>query len=546
MKKMGFRNRVGLFTKNIINHLPLYTRKQTAQLVKTAVDTQKTRRGVVTQQYIETVDKIIDQPYPYALLKKYANRHPFLRIVHGAIIREVVRNRWDVKEKFSKKCTACGQEFKDPVEQCPDCKGKGVLRDPNPLEKKRLEAFLKNPNRDDEIVDIIKSLMKDNLAVDDWYISIVEVAAGQYAIYVEDAGEMFICADKHGRLGNGVWFCRNCWKPEKTEKTYPHKGACPSCGTLLTETAYVQKQEGTVKARFGRHEIIHGNSDPWLPQLYGNSKVSAVLMELRSALAMSNFNFATYSKGHLAQLIILKGEEQNKADEIAKAAKEQTEKINIDAWTGQIRREGGGTLWIGSREGADVHDVMPALEQMQSLDWMEFWFVKIVGGIYGVQPVMINAPTRGPGGYFQRMQIVVQNDRTREDQAMIEDAWNEQLLPKLGVFDWEFKFNEIEPRNEMEEAQIWQVKVAAGTAAVNAGLKAELTDEHELKISGEFQKSELPFGATHTLHELPKPPKPAQPKQNIPFNTEKIKKGKSWLVTELDRDSGSRQGNEKD
>lgn len=504
-------------------------------MVKTAIDLEKARRGIVTQQYIETVDKIVQQPWPYKLLKSYANRHPFLRIVHGAIIRELVRNRWDVKEKFAKKCVTCGRLFDDPVDACPDCADKGLLRDPNPLEKKRLEAFLKDPNRDDEMVDIVKSIMKDSLAVDDWYVSMRNIGANQWAIYVEDAAEMFICADKTGRLGNGVWFCPDCWKPEKNEETFREKRACPNCGKLLKETAYVQKVEGTVKARFGRDEIIHGNADPWLPQLYGNSKVMAILLELRSALAMSNYNFGMYSKGHIDKLIVLKGEDQSKADEIAESAKEQKEKIGIDAWTGQISRQSSGSLWIGSREGAEIHDVMPDPEKMQSLDWYEFWFVKITGGIYGVQPVMMNAPTRGPGGYFQRMQVVVQNDRTREDQAMIEDSFNEQLLPKMGVHDWEFKFNEIEPRNELELAQIWQAKVAAGTLAVEAGLEAELTDEGDLKISGKFVKPEVPSQATGYL--MPKPPKSPEPKQQQPFAMDKVKKGKSYIVTELEGSS---------
>ena len=546
---MSIQKTVKTIARRIRNRLPLYNFNHVAQAAINAGELEKRRRGTVTQQMIESVDKIVDQPEPYGLLVKYANRHPFLRVVHGASIREIVRNRWDVVEKFAKKCLSCGQEFKEPVDECPDCGAKALLRDPNPIGKKRLEAFLENPNRDDEMVDIIKSLMKYNLAVDDWYLSVLPISdTGQLAIYVEDSAEIFICADKHGRLGNGVWFCPKCWSEDNT-KTYSYKdleGGCPHCGEALKETAYVQKMAGTIKARFGREEIIHGNSDPWLPQLYGNSKVMAVLHELRSALAMNNFNFATYSTGHLNKLIVLKGEDQHKADEIAKAAQEQNAKVTIDSWTGQIRREGAGSLWIGARDGAEVHDVMPDASSMQSLEWMEYWFVKIVGAIYGVQPVMINAPTRGPGGYFQRMQIVVQNDRTREDQAMLEDAFNEQLVPKLGVYDWKFKFGEIEPRNELEESQIWQVKVAAGASAKAAGLNAELTDEGELKISGDFQEPTMPQGATHTLHSVPQAPKPPEPKQNIPFSTEKVKKGKSWIVTEVNRDSTSSEGNSED
>ena len=495
---------------------------------------EKRRRSLVTQTVIESVDKIIDQPWPYFLLKKYANRHPFLRIVHGARIREAIKNRWDVVEKFAKKCVTCGREFTDPVKECPDCKEAGFLRDPNPQEKTRLEQFLKNPNRDDEMVDIIKSVFKDNLAVDDWYLSVVQMAPNQYALYVEDASELYLCADKHARLGNGVWFCSTCWRHGTHEKTYLHRGNCPSCGGPLKETAYVHKnQKAEITARYGRNDIIHGNSDPWLPQLYGNSKVIAVLIELRTALAMQSFSFDTYTKGVLDKIIALKGELQTKADEIAKSAKEQRDKITIDAYTGRVGRETRGSLWVGTKEGIDVHDVMPDPQKMQSLEWMEFWFVKIVGGIYGVQPVMMNAPTRGPGGYFQRMQLIVEHDATKEQQRIFEDPFNEQFVEGiLGIRDWRFQFNEIEARNEMEEAQIWQSKVTAGRLAVEAGLDAELTEEGELKISGTFEKPEVPSEATHYL--MPKPPKIPAPKMPQAFSQEKMQKGKSWLVRELD------------
>lgn len=536
--EMTLREKVGSLTRKVLDsrigrRLPLYSYRTVGRVATAAVEMEKTRRSIIKEVTAQDIDKIVQQPYPYALLKSYANNHPFLRIIHGVRIREAIHNRWDVKERFAKKCVTCGREFVQVVEECPDCKEKGFLRDPNPQEKKILEAILKDPNRDDEMVDIIKSVMKDNLAVDDWYLSISEVALGQYAIYNEDASEMFLCPDKHGRLGNGDWFCPNCWKVDVNESIYTDGGECPDCGRELKETAYIHKKEGTGKitARFSRDMIIHGNSDPWLPRLYGNSKVVAVLVQLRSASAMDNRNLDIYTKGVIDKIIGLKGEERIKAKEIAEDIKEQREKVAIDSYTGRVGRQSGGSILIGTREGLDVHDLTPDPEKMQSLEWMEFWFVKIAGGIYGVQPIMMNAPTRGPGGYFQRMQLVVEVDAAKESQKSFEDPFNEQFVHgKLGVRDWEFKFNEIEARDEMGDAQIWQSKVAAGTAAVEAGLDAEITDEGELKISGEFKPPEAPSRATGYIM----PPKVPQPKMPQPFSQEKMKKGKSFIVTELE------------
>jgi len=77
---------------------------------------------------------------------------------------------------------------------------------------------------------------------------------------------------------------------------------------------------------------------------------------------------------------------------------------------------------------------------------------------------------------------------------------------------------------------------------VNAGLQAELTEEGDLKISGEFKPTALPQGARSVIQDLPEAPKVPQPQQAPPFSTEK-KKGKSWLVREIDTDSsGSESG----
>ena len=550
------------------------------------IQDDRSRRSIVQENYIQMVDKIIDQPQPYWYLKKYSNGHPYLRIVHGAIISEVLRPRWQVKERFAKKCTSCGREYVNEVDHCEDCEpgyaqakedfedqqrqreteaklkqqamqnqpiekapfkipnfqGPTLLRDPNPQEKKRLEAFFDEPNRDDEMADIITSWMKDYCACDDWYGSIVKVTGTQVALYAEDAAEIFICADGHGRLGNGVWYCPECWyhnagqtDPAPTyDKTYTEQGNCERCGIELVETAYVQKKQGgsDVLARFSRGEIIHSNGDPWLPKLYGNSKVPAILTELRTAMAKTQFDFALYSKGRMNKLVGLTDEDDKKADSIAESVKHQKEIVKFDNYTGQITRDPAIDLFISAKGGIDVFDMMPDAQKMQSLELMEWILVKICGAVYGVQPIMMNQQT-SPTGYHERMSVSVDKDRTRERQHMIEDALNEQLVVNaLGIHDWQFKFNDVESRNELEEATIWLEKVRAGKEAVNAGLDAELTEEGDLKISGKFVKQE--FGASADGFMFNNPKDKAKDK-SMPEGAS-LKKGESWMVTKIQKE----------
>ena len=516
---MTFRQSVKRSWRSFKDRLPVYNFKDVAKAVSLYESTQKGgRRSVSSQDYINVADNTIRQPFPYSILKEYFNRHPFLRIVGGAIIRQVLKVPIEPHPRFQKKCVGCGREYQYPVSTCISCDDSAQLRDPNPQEKMFLQAFIRNPNRDDETVDIFTSTLKDNLSVDDWYWSVEQIGATRnFQIYVEDASEMFICADGHGRLGNGEYFCKKCWTVDKA-KIYGKNDSCENCGGIVDETCYIHKnREGLVTARYGRHDIIHNNSDPWLPKLYGNSKIAAVMTELRSAIAMNSFNFDLYSSGEIGKIIMLIGESQDTATKISNSVKEQKQRIEVDTWTGRVGRK-IHNMFLGSPSGGQVHDVMPDSKKMQSLEWMDWWFVKIVGGIYGVQPVMLNSSTKGPGGYFQKMQVTVGNDTIRECQSQLEIPLNEQLLPRMGVKDWMLKFPEIEPLTELEHIQIWQAKISAGREAANSGLKAELMEDGELKVSGKFVKQVTAFKPQLKPKDSPETPSPYQER---PFAVDK-------------------------
>lgn len=508
------------------------------------------RRSIIYPDYTQQIDHVIAQPYPYSTFKEYSNGHPYLRIVHGAASSAVLRTlpelgNW-AKPRFIKKCTGCGREYQQPVTECKDCGPEALLRDPNPQEKQRLNNFFDNPNRDDETRDIFASLLKDHYSCDDWYFSVKPVVGNQYAMYAEDASEIYICADKHASLGNGVYFCSKCWDYQENDEIFNMDiGACPKCGGPLTETAYVQRKgnDSTITARFGRREIIHGNGDPWLPKRYGNSKVPAIMTNLRTAYAMDQNDFRTYSKGSVSKIIGLKGETQDVATNIAQSVHDKQEKLTRDPQTGQLSRERNMMLFLGTQQGMETADLMMSAEDMQTLQLKEWILVKIVGAVYGVQPIMINQSS-SPTGYHERMSVSVDQESTRQTQRMFSAPIDEHLIKDvLGIQDWIFNWQEIEGRDELEEANIWLNKVRAGKEAVNAGLTAELTEEGELRIQGKFEKQEPldMFGNpankpdSDKQEETDKLPKEDQPEKPEAFNPTKTAK-ESWLVTKVKSD----------
>jgi len=144
-----------------------------------------------------------------------------------------------------------------------------------------------------------------------------------------------------------------------------------------------------------------------------------------------------------------------------------------------------------------------------------------------VQPVFMGATEQGKTGYHQRMQILVQNDTTLEYMQMIEEPFNEVLLPILGVEDYQFKFNEIEEKNELADIQILQTKVETVIRAAQAEMDAELTEDGEVKISGKPKKLFDPMLDRGTQM---KPPQPEAAESPIETTT------KRWTVIEHDPD----------
>jgi len=485
------------------------------------------RRSKVFTEESQIQNMVIEVPYNYLLLVKLALSNEVIRLVHDAIIREVLRNGGDVKPKWMRKCPQCGQTFATEKELCPLCKVQTV--GPKLDQKQVLQAFIDDPNPDDEMKDIVESYLRYALSVDDWYISFQGGDLGSITpptIYVEDSVYMRVTADEYGRIGNNEYFCPECVREhteqilQKGQRCRFHPDAKPK------ETAYIYLKDNNVAARFAKDEILHGKIDPWLPGLYGNSKLISCLRLALSITAMDTFNYDTYSTGKLAQILVFKGLTPEEAGELAQQVKKQKDEAELDPRLNTLTQK-LRTLFLGSKEGVDAVNAMPELEKMQSLDWWKLWR-EIVCSIYGVTPIFTGVVESGKTGNNPRMQIDVQNNTTEFYQHSFEDSFNNFIVPKLGVTDWEYKFNPVEEKDEMQDVAILSAKVDLVIKAKNAGMNAELTDEGEVKISGS-PEPRIPVAPPVGEEEKPF----ASPE---PFAQERIvsqEKGKAWLVREV-------------
>jgi ribosomal protein L37E len=528
LKKVGFRDKLALRFGLV-----------TSAVMKQIMENQEaSRRSPIREDLYNQINRVIDVPYNYGLLMHYAWQNEVVRQVHDAIIRECVRNKWDVKPKWQAKCTMCGMEFQTDKEKCSECGG--ATRKPDLEQKQILQAFIDDPNPDNETYDIVKSCFRYMLSVDDWWLSIQYAdfkAESPLTIYVEDSRNMRVVSDEKGRLGNGEYFCPEC-TGDDPGKIYQKNQKCKKHPNLeLKETAYVYVSGADVKARFAKDEILHSMCDPLLPSLYGNSKLISCLKVILSIFAMDQFNLTTYGKGKLAQILCFNGMSQEQANTLQAEAQKQIDTQELDVRTGE-KVANLLTLFLGATDkGVTKVDSMPPSEKMQSLEWWKLWR-EIVCSIYGVTPVFSGVVESGKSGNNPRMQIDVQNNTTEMYQKGFEEPFNNVVVPKLGVTDWLFKFNPVEEKDEMQDVTVLNAKLDALQKAVNLGLDAELTDEGEVKVGGKpltlEEKNQMrvdQFKQTQPEGEQAFAGKKPFKQENV-FATEKGRK--TWLVKEVD------------
>ena len=498
---------------------------------------EEQRRSQIYQDGLSNQYKILEHPYNYKLLYQMATKLSVdLRIVHESIIKEVTRNGGHIHPRFTRKCPSCKTEFQTEKEVCPDCDIKTIK--PDISQKQKLQVFLTDPNRDDELIDLQVSCLRYMLACSDWYISIQKPnmrTLKPLTIYVEDSTKIHVCVDKHDNLGNGEYFCPNCVSQYPEEK-YSEFGMCSHCGSGdLKETAYVY-MDGQVRGRWARDEMLHGTLDPNRPSRYGLSRVITCLQTLYSIAAMAQFNLDTYTDGKIAKIIGISGMDQKALNQMIQEAKQAQNRPDWDPNLQKYVARKLHQLFLATeKENSTIStiDIIPDPKAMQSLEWYKLW-QSILQAIYGVQDVFAGQAQKGTTGQNPRMKSDINNNTTEFYQKAWSEPFNNVIISQaLGVTDWIYTFDAVEEKDEAQDQAILAAKLDNLQKALDLGLKAELTDEQEVKISGQPKKPEPTIEAPQQpVQNKPSPFKDNQPlKKEGLFNTEKA----TYVITCYDK-----------
>jgi hypothetical protein len=395
------------------------------------------------------------------------------------IIQEVKRPGYEIAPKYGSKCTRCHAEFEVELKECPICEGKR-LNKPDPDSYRRALRILEQPNnRRESFGDILGSITKHDLISDDWYLSIEykpfmigeqEVLAPT-EIRVQDPRWIHPIVDEFGNVGDPKrWFCPVHWHHMENPEFKDSPGGCPQCGLSLLNVAYEQKVNGDITAVWGINQMVRGSTHRMLPAVFGDPRARSLWDIIHALLSMDEWFLDTFRESRLAHIIVFPGYNQAKVTQLLQNLKASRSKLEIfDQRTNSYRsRKGMDKLFLGSDQQVQVHNVAIDPAKIGMLDYYRM-AIQSIAGVYGVQVIFISLIEKGKAGTTPAMQIEVQNRTIKEIQRDKEEVINEQLFPIFGVYDWEFKFKELEARDERRDADVQKTIAETVLDYIDAG-----------------------------------------------------------------------------
>jgi len=459
----------------------------------------------------ETGAQIRQPEYIYPTFMLLSKTHWLLRTIFRAIIGEVLTPGYDIYERFKKKCTNCGKEYENPdTEKCEICE-KTDFETPDVNQYKLFKQLI-GEDRDNKkslvgegrtFKDFLYSTLWYLLALDDFYWELghthefdteqKKVIRTPRAVRVLDGALTQPVMDEFGNFTSTQYFCPVCYKAIKKEtkrdsyedlRSTPNKKPedlkCKKCGEQLIQTAYVQKVDGKIVARFGKDEVIHDSSGRIDPDVFGLSKILASAKLLYIIDYMDEYNLQIYGHGHANMILGIEGADKHKITEIQTEVMNQLRsKTRRDVRTG----ESGFSLepilvFIGTEAGKKIFsvDISPQLDKMQSIDYYRLYVEKVCG-LFGVTPIFVNISEPGTTGFTARPRIDVQNRVTRQHMSDLENPFNDFLLPRLGITDWVLRFGKVESRDELRDKQILLTNIQAASIALKSGFEVDMAED---------------------------------------------------------------------
>lgn len=413
---------------------------------------------------------------------------------------EMYRNQFPVLvPEFDHKCTECGAEYEDDIDECEICGGT-EFREPSSRQKRDAKRFFGSVNKENQSLRALMEYEEDYQSFRGVSVIVARKAyekrkrgkrigstvfGGKYeAVPDSDAGpngtvefvhadsrSILPITDEQNRLG-GAYICPLCrgdyWERDEIDVG---ESTCPECNTVLQEAGYAEVDGQNADEitnlylidevinwarHFPEHNGLDGRS-PVLPMI----KLQAIVQFVREY-----------------EISVLNGENTDRLPNKFVVAYGPNVRRNLSASldenSDKSAWETGEVYFDGPAEDVeiDIIDVTPGgviegreqvIERQQSQ----------IRAAFGVSDAMENELSDAGGLNAEGTQIEITNRSVASAHQDTEDKALQSIAETVGLTDWKIKF--VDPKREENELTVGD-KVQAIAGAQQAGINWRVAD----------------------------------------------------------------------
>jgi hypothetical protein len=397
-----------------------------------------------------------------------------LRSILQHLTVETFRKGWDWEAKFVVKCSECGEEYQQQVEECKGCGGPVRKADRGQIEY--ADTVLKGGNRmTQNFIDVLREIEMDLNIVDDAYIILTK----EYFVDPENKTPQFfrvrevsradpifmrILSDKRGIRG-GTQYTSLI---DRSHRTSDPKGLCPISGMPVVPIHYINLAGVGNGQVYTEGEVIHISK--WSPsKLYGRSPVATMWRQVNTLIAMDNYVYSAYQKRRMPRgVMVIKSSNMETVERTARNIQEHLERDPNYVPTIGVETESG-------RGGLEYVRMMDTLEELQYIPIKDDIRQRI-SAYYGVSNVFMN-DVSGGGLNNEGMQIVVSNRAISYSQSVYNRIMFPALMKAFGISEWTLTLSPHEEEDEIMQLRRDEMAIRNMMQMKQAGYEALLRDQ---------------------------------------------------------------------
>jgi len=232
------------------------------------------------------------------------------------------------------------------------------------------------------------------------------------------------------------------------------------------EIAYEQWVMGFKVAELTKDDLIFRVKNARPNTIFGLSPLESLIIQVQSALAGSLYNYKFFTDSNLVEGFVEVPEDWNK-DQIQEFQAYFDSMISGDPrFQRRLKMMPGGMKYTPTKKP----------EEMQ-FERFELWLLQQTCAVFGVTPQTLGF-TNQINKATAEVQYEVTQDRVGKGlQQFIEELFTDIIQNSMGYKDYRFSFVKVMETDELEEAQIEDIKIKNGTLSVDEIRRANGLEE---------------------------------------------------------------------